>query len=99
MYSQFFGNYLLSKQAVTTDQLVHAIQEQHTKHLRLGTLAMHAGLLTALQVDNVVIRQTHEGRAFNRGTGGGTFKYPDTGLPLNWTDLSGRRRIYQYRFG
>ena len=64
MYSQFFGNYLLSKQAVTTDQLVHAIQEQHTKHLRLGTLAMHAGLLTALQVDNVVIRQTHEDRLF-----------------------------------
>lgn len=64
MYSQFFGNYLLSEQAVTTDQLVHAIQEQHTKHLRLGTLAMHAGLLTALQVDNVVIRQTHEDRLF-----------------------------------
>ena len=60
MYSQFFGNYLLSKQAVTTDQLVHAIQEQHTKHLRLGTLAMHAGLLTALQVDNVVtVSYTH----------------------------------------
>lgn len=64
MYSQFFGNYLLSKQAVTTEQLVHAIQEQHTKHLRLGTLAMHAGLMTAIQVDNVIIRQTHEDRRF-----------------------------------
>jgi len=64
MYSQFFGNYLLSKQAVTTEQLVHAIQEQHSKHLRLGTLAMHAGYMTASQVDDVFVHQTHEDRQF-----------------------------------
>lgn len=64
MYSQFFGNYLLSKQAVTTDQLVRAIQEQHTKHIKLGTLAMHAGYMTAGEVDSIVIRQTHEDKRF-----------------------------------
>lgn len=64
MYSQFFGNYLLSKQAVTTEQLIRAIQEQHSNHLRLGTLAMHAGYMTASQVDQIIIRQTHEDRRF-----------------------------------
>lgn len=64
MYSQFFGNYLLSKQVVTRDQLIHAIQEQHSKHLKLGTLAIHAGLMTASEVDNIVIRQTHEDKRF-----------------------------------
>lgn len=64
MYSQFFGNYLLSKHAVPTEQLLRAIEEQHTKHIKLGTLAIHAGLMNAAQVDEVVIRQTHEDRRF-----------------------------------
>lgn len=64
MYSQFFGNYLLSKQAVSREQLIHAIQEQHSRHLKLGTLAIHAGLMTANQVDAIVIRQTHEDKRF-----------------------------------
>lgn len=64
MYSQFFGNYLLSKQAVTSEQLLHAMQEQHARHIKLGTLAIHAGLMNASEVDNIVIRQTHEDRRF-----------------------------------
>lgn len=64
MYSQFFGNYLLTKNAITPEQLIHAIQEQHSKHLRLGTLAIHAGYMTAEQIDEIVIRQTHEDRRF-----------------------------------
>lgn len=64
MYSQFFGNYLLSKQAVTSEQLLHAMQEQHSRHIKLGTLAIHAGLMNASQVDSIVIRQTHEDKRF-----------------------------------
>lgn len=64
MYSQFFGNYLLSKQAVTTEQLILAIEEQHIRHLKVGTLAIHAGFMTSEQVDNVLIRQAHENKRF-----------------------------------
>lgn len=64
MYSQFFGNYLLNKQAVPIEQLLKAIEEQHTKHIKLGTLAIHTGLMNADQVDAIVIRQTHEDKRF-----------------------------------
>lgn len=64
MYSQFFGSYLLSKQAVSPEQLIDAIEKQHVKHIRLGTLAIHAGFMTAAQVDSIIIRQTHEDKRF-----------------------------------
>ena len=64
MYSQFFGNYLLSKQAVTKEQLILAIEEQHIRHLKVGTLAIHAGLMTTEQVDHVLMRQAHENKRF-----------------------------------
>ena len=64
MYSQFFGNYLLSKQAVTKEQLILAIEEQHIRHLKVGTLAIHAGLMTTEQVDQVLMRQAHENKRF-----------------------------------
>lgn len=39
MYTQFFGNYLLEKDIITTEQLLDALQEQSKVHLKLGTLA------------------------------------------------------------
>ncbi|MBO5302666.1 MAG: chemotaxis protein CheX [Lachnospiraceae bacterium] len=64
MFSQFFGNFLLSKGVVTTEQLLHAIKEQHSRHLKVGTLAIHSGYMTASEVDTIVIRQTHEDKRF-----------------------------------
>lgn len=64
MYAQFFGNYLLSKHAVSTEQLVRAIEEQHTKHIKIGTLAVYAGLMDTSQIDKILIRQTHENKRF-----------------------------------
>ncbi|MBO5372691.1 MAG: chemotaxis protein CheX [Lachnospiraceae bacterium] len=64
MFSQFFGNFLLSKGVVTTEQLLRAIKEQHSRHLKVGTLAIHNGYMTANEVDNIVIRQTHEDKRF-----------------------------------
>lgn len=64
MYAQFFGNYLLSKQAVTAEQLIQAIEEQHIRHIKVGLLAINAGLMTTEQVDHVLIRQIHENRHF-----------------------------------
>lgn len=64
MYSQFFGNFLLSKHAVTSNQILRAIQNQHAKHLRLGTLAIHEGYMSASQVDEIFVQQTHTDRRF-----------------------------------
>lgn len=64
MYAQFFGNYLLSKHAVSTEQLIRAIEEQHTKHIKIGTLAVYAGLMDTSQIDKILIRQTHENKRF-----------------------------------
>lgn len=59
MYAQFFGNYLLSKKIITKEQLIQAMQKKASLHTKLGTLAIHAGYMTASEVDQVVILQTH----------------------------------------
>lgn len=64
MFTQFFGNFLLSKNIITTEQFLNAMKEQNNTHIKLGTLAMHAGLMTSKEVDQVVIKQTHEDKRF-----------------------------------
>ncbi|MCI8489061.1 MAG: chemotaxis protein CheX [Lachnospiraceae bacterium] len=64
MYAQFFGNYLLNKRAVTAEQLTQAIEEQHIRHIKLGILAINAGLMTTEQVDSILLRQAEENRNF-----------------------------------
>jgi len=64
MYTQFFGNYLLSKEYVTLDQLFTAMQKMSESHMRLGTLAIHYGFMTAEEVDQVIILQTHQNKKF-----------------------------------
>ncbi len=64
MYTQFFGNYLISNDYITQEQLFSAMQRQTTKHTKLGTLAIHAGYMTASEVDDIIIHQTHEDRKF-----------------------------------
>ena len=64
MYTQFFGNYLLEKNVITTEQLLDALKEQSKVHLKLGTLAIHEGYMTAGEVDNIVIMQTHQDKKF-----------------------------------
>lgn len=64
MYTQFFGNYLISNNYITQEQLFSAMQRQSTNHTKLGTLAIHAGYMTASEVDDVVIHQTHIDRKF-----------------------------------
>ncbi len=53
MFTQFFGNYLLNKQLVSPEHLCEAMQQLSTTRLKLGVLAINAGLLTAEQVDIV----------------------------------------------
>ena len=64
MYTQFFGNYLLSKGYVNSKQLFAAMQKQSNEHMRLGTLAIHAGYMSASEVDSTIIEQTHQDKKF-----------------------------------
>lgn len=64
MFTQFFGHYLLEKKVITQDQLLHALTEQASTRIKLGTLAIHAGLMTANEVEHVVIMQTHKDQRF-----------------------------------
>ena len=68
MYTQFFGNYLLSKGYITNEQLFEALQEKSQKHTKLGTLAIHSGLMTAAEVDAVIVEQTHQDKRFGELT-------------------------------
>lgn len=64
MYAQFFGNYLLSRNVVTKEQLVEAMQQKSSKQIKLGTLAIHAGYMTANEVESIIIMQTHHDKRF-----------------------------------
>ena len=64
MYAQFFGNYLLSQGIVTKEQLIHAMQQKSSARIKIGTLAMHAGYMTASEVNRIIILQTHHDKHF-----------------------------------
>lgn len=64
MYAQFFGNYLLARNIVTKEQLIHAMQQKSSEQIKLGTLAIHAGYMTANEVDRIIILQTHQDKRF-----------------------------------
>lgn len=64
MYAQFFGAYLLNKEVIDSDQLVDAIRKLADARIKLGTLAMHEGLMAASEVDEVCYVQTREDKRF-----------------------------------
>lgn len=64
MYAQFFGSFLLSRKAVSAEELTEAIARMSDTHIKLGTLAMHKGYMTASEVDEVCFFQTREDKRF-----------------------------------
>lgn len=64
MYTQFLGNYLLSKGYITSEQLIDSIRYAKTLHMKLGFLAIHAGYMTCAEVDKIHIMQTHVDKRF-----------------------------------
>lgn len=64
MYAQFFGNFLLSNDIITKEQLLAAMEQKSTRRPRFGTLAMHAGYMTASEIEHIRILQTHQDRKF-----------------------------------
>lgn len=64
MHTQFFGNFLLNKGTITPEQLIEALKVQSTAHQKLGTLAIHSGYMSAIEVEDVFITQTHYDKRF-----------------------------------
>ncbi len=53
MFSQFFGNYLLQRKFITTQQLREILTLQDSVRVKLGILAIDAGYMTSRQVEKV----------------------------------------------
>ena len=60
MFTQFFGNYLLSNNLVTCEQLSEALFPKTPHRLKLGTIAINEGLVTAEQVEIAHRKQQQE---------------------------------------
>jgi len=64
MNSRFFGQYLLEKGRITSEQLVAALEQQKTVQATIGTLALERGLLTAEQIKQILSQQRKTGLRF-----------------------------------
>lgn len=53
MFNQYFGQYLLKAQLLSTEQLRDVLIHEHLVRPRLGVLAIDAGLMTADEVEEV----------------------------------------------
>jgi CheY-specific phosphatase CheX len=64
MNSRFFGQYLLEKGRITSEQLAAALEQQKTVQAAVGTLALEKGLLTAEQIKQILAEQRKTGLRF-----------------------------------
>lgn len=64
MFTQLFGNFLLRKGVVSPEQLLDVMKTASGSRVKLGTLCIHAGLMSAAEVEKVFILQTHVDKRF-----------------------------------
>ncbi|MBO5448682.1 MAG: chemotaxis protein CheX [Ruminococcus sp.] len=64
MFAQFFGGYLLNKKLVSAADLTQAFEDKSNTRMRLGVLAINAGLMTAEQVEHVNVTQQSVDKRF-----------------------------------
>ena len=64
MFAQFFGAFLLNNKLVSPDTLAQAIDDKKNTRMRLGVLAINAGLMTADQVEHVNVAQQSVDKRF-----------------------------------
>ncbi|MFP3153962.1 chemotaxis protein CheX [Lachnospiraceae bacterium ZAX-1] len=64
MYTQFFGNYLVSRGVIPPNRLAELLKIQAESHIKIGVLAVHAGYMTGGEVEHVFIMQTHKNLRF-----------------------------------
>jgi len=53
MFNQHFGQYLLNHQKITAKQLIEVMDYERSVRVKLGVLAINAGLMTGAQVETV----------------------------------------------
>lgn len=58
MLTQFFGNYLLEKQVITSEQLLEALAHKHDNVQSLDSLALSSGYMTQEEIEDVHNMQT-----------------------------------------
>jgi hypothetical protein len=59
MLTQLFGNYLMKQHLVSPSHLIEALRENASTRVKLGVLAINAGLMTPAQVEEVHELQRH----------------------------------------
>ena len=64
MSAKFFGQYLLEKGKITSQQLIDAVERQKSIHTPLGALAIEKGLLAAKEVKRIHEQQKKTDRRF-----------------------------------
>lgn len=65
MYTQFFGNYLISRELITHEQLISALSRQNHEVVHLSTLALYSGFMSPYEVEEITQMQHLEGRKFS----------------------------------
>ena len=53
MLTQFFGNYLLEKNIITSDQLLQALDRKHNTSQSLDALALSSGYMSKDEIEDV----------------------------------------------
>ena len=64
MSAKFFGQYLLEKGRITSQQLVDVLEFQKNVKLPIGVLALEHGMLTSEQIKLIVARQSNADKRF-----------------------------------
>ena len=64
MFSQFFGNYLLENDLITSEELKEVLNIQDEARVKLGVLAVNMGFMNAEQIKRVHARQTAQDKLF-----------------------------------
>lgn len=64
MYTQFFGNYLFSNGYITKEQLLSGLMRLSKTKIRISTMALYTGYMSAQEVEYVMSLQKEEGIRF-----------------------------------
>lgn len=64
MFSQYFGNYLLTKGIITLEQLKDVMDIQKSVHIKIGILSVNSGFMTADEVEEIHHLQTKRDMKF-----------------------------------
>ena len=66
MLTQFFGNYLVDKNMITSDQLLRALSRKHENNQTMASMAFSSGYMTEEEVEDVRNMQVVKDEEFTR---------------------------------